>query len=225
MRVLRLLAAVAVAAPVAHGAWGVAYAPVDASAPRPAIVFLHGMWAGPDDACPPLRDAASRFGYFVCPRGNTPFDAGVMWSGTAADAAGSVRVALDEVARVVGGKLDRAAGGTLVGYSNGAYFAAELARAQPARWPGLVLIGMKLDLDAERLRAAGVQRVVLAAGEQDEAKAPLQALAQQLDAGGVRSRFATLGAGGHALPPDMPARLCDAIAWVRQVDGRVCDGL
>jgi predicted esterase len=225
MRVLALLAAVGVAAPVARGAWGVAYAPSDASTPRPAIVFLHGMWAGPEDACPPLREAASRFGYLVCPRGNTPFDAGVMWSGTAADAAGPVRAALDEVTRVAGGKLDRAAGGTLVGYSNGAYFAAELARAQPGRWPGLVLIGMKVDLDAERLRAAGVQRVVLVAGDQDEAKAPLQALAQQLDAGGVRARFASLGPGGHALPADMPARLCEAIAWVRQADGRVCDGL
>jgi hypothetical protein len=83
--------ATVLASPQAHGAWGVAYAPVDVTAPRPALVFLHGMWAGPEDACPLLRDAVARFGFLVCPRGNTPFDAGVMWSGTGADAAGPVR--------------------------------------------------------------------------------------------------------------------------------------
>jgi len=218
-------AAAVFASPLARGPWGVAYAPADATAPRPALVFLHGMWAGPEDACPALHDAAARFGFFVCPRGNTPFDAGTMWTGTAADAAGPVRAALDAADRMAPGKLDRGGEGTLLGYSNGAYFAAELARAQPGRWPGLVLIGMKLDLDPAGLRGAGVRRIVLAAGDQDETRPSMQALAQRLDEGGLASRFVTLGPGGHAFPPDMPARICDAIAWVREVDRAVCDGL
>jgi predicted esterase len=222
---LALAVATGFASPQVQGPWGVAYPPADATAPRPAVVFLHGMWAGPEEACPLLREAASRFGFLVCPRGNTPFDAGVMWSGTAADAAGPVRAALDEAARMAQGKLDRAADGTLIGYSNGAYFAAELARAQPGRWPGLVLIGMKLDLDPARLRAAGVRRVVLAAGDQDETRPSMQALAQRFDDGGLPSRFIGLGPGGHAFPPDMPARMCDAIAWVRAVDRAVCEGM
>jgi predicted esterase len=217
--------ATVLASPQAHGAWGVAYAPVDVTAPRPALVFLHGMWAGPEDACPLLREAAARFGFLVCPRGNTPFDAGVMWSGTGADAAGPVRAALDEAGRMPQGKLDRAAEGTLIGYSNGAYFAAELARSQPGRWPGLVLIAMKLDLDPARLRAAGVRRVVLAAADQDDTRSSMQALAQKLDEGGLPSRFVSLGPGGHAFPADMPARMCDAIAWVRDADRAVCQGL
>jgi predicted esterase len=217
--------AMVLASPQAQGAWGVAYAPLDLKAPRPALVFLHGMWAGPEDACPLLREAASRFGFLVCPRGNTPFDAGVMWSGTGADAAGPVRAALDEASRLPQGKLDRGAEGTLIGYSNGAYFAAELARTQPGRWPGLVLIGMRLDLDPARLRAAGVRRVALAAGDQDDTRSSMQALAQKLDDGGLPSRFVSLGRGGHAFPADMPARMCDAIAWVRDADRAVCDGL
>jgi predicted esterase len=217
--------ATVLASPQAHGAWGVAYPPADPTTPRPAIVFLHGMWAGPEDACPPLRDAATRFGFLVCPRGNTPFDAGTMWTGTAAEAAGPLRTALDEAARLTPGKLDRAAEGTLVGYSNGAYFAAELARAQPGRWPGLVLLGMNLDLDPARLLAAGVRRVVLAAGEQDDTRAPMQALAQKLDAAGLSARFVSLGPGGHAFPPDMASRTCAMIAWVRDADPRVCVGL
>jgi len=203
--------ATVLASPQAHGAWGVAYSPADPTTPRPAIVFLHGMWAGPEDACPPLRDAATRFGFLVCPRGNTPFDAGTMWTGTAADAAGPLRAALDEAARMKPGKLDRAAEGTLVGYSNGAYFAAELA--------------MNLDLDPARLRAAGVRRVMLAAGDQDETRIPLQALAQTLDGAGLSARFVSLGPGGHAFPPDIASRTCAMIAWVRDADPRVCVGL
>ena len=52
-----------------HGAWGVAYAPLDASAPKPAIVFLHGMWASPEDSCGAFEHAATPFGFLVCPRG------------------------------------------------------------------------------------------------------------------------------------------------------------
>jgi predicted esterase len=217
--------ATVLASPQAQGPWGVAYAPADLAAPRPALVFLHGMWAGPEDACPLLREAASRFGFLVCPRGNTPFDAGVMWSGTGADAAGPVRAALDEAARMPQGKLDRVAPGTLIGYSNGAYFAAELAQSQPGRWPGLVLIGMKLDLDPAHLRASGVRRVALAAGEQDDTRPSMQALAQKLDTGGVPSRFVSLGPGGHAFPPDMPSRMCDAVAGVRAAGRSAYEGL
>ena len=118
----------------AHGAWGVAYAPIDARTPKPAIVFLHGMWAGPEDSCPLFESAATPFGSLVCPRGNTPFgDGGTMWAGRYTDAAGPIRAALDGAAALVPGKLDRVHDGTLVGYSNGAYFAAEVACSEPGR--------------------------------------------------------------------------------------------
>jgi predicted esterase len=200
----------------AHGGWGVAYPPADASETRPAIVFLHGMWSSPEDACATFEPAASPFGFLVCPRGNAPLGEGKMWAGTYASVAPNVHAALDATAAMVPGKLDRAAGGTLMGYSNGAYFAAEIALHEPGRWTGLVLLSMHLELDAPRLQAVGIRRVVLAAGDKDMAGPSMKTLADALDAAGLPSRYVSLGPGGHELPRDLDSRMIEPVAWVRQ---------
>ncbi len=208
-----------------RGPWGVAYAPADLSRTRPPIVFLHGMWAGPEDACPPFARAAAPFGFLVCPRGNAPVgDASDrrMWKGTHFDAERQIEAALRAVEVAAPGRLDRG-GGTLVGYSNGAYFAAEIASSQRGRWRGLVVLAMRLDLDAARLSAAGVERVVLAAGERDGAYGSMRAAAERLVASGVAARFMSLGAGGHELPADLASQMCAALAWAR--DERLCSGV
>jgi predicted esterase len=209
--------------PHLQGDWGMAYAPADVASPRPPIVFLHGMWATPEDSCAPFEEGATPFGFLVCPRANAPLGDGgghgwTMWTGGYAEASRSIHAALDAADALAPGKrADR--DGTLIGYSNGAYFAAEVACAEPGRWSGLVLLSMKLDLDPKRLTAAGVRRVLLAAGDRDDASAPMQALATRLATGGVDSRFMSLGDVGHPFPSDMSARMCAAIAWVR---GSIC---
>ncbi len=201
------------------GAWGVAYPPADATAPHAPIVYLHGMWATPEDSCPLLEHAATARGFLVCPRGNSPSEPeGRMWTGTYASVAPSVHAALAIASALSPGTLDRSAGGTLVGYSNGAYFAAEIAMHEPGRWTGLVLLSMRLDLDADRLRAAGVHRVVLAAGDRDGAVAAMRAQAERLSAAGLPARFMSLGDVGHDLPvpPGIDGVLAEALAWVAQ---------
>ena len=219
------------ASPRAQGDWGVAYAPEDRAAPKPAIVFLHGMWASPEDSCESFESAATPFGFLVCPRANAPMgDAGpgyMMWSGGYAEAARSIHAALDAADALAPGKR-AGQGGTLMGFSNGAYFAAEVACSEPGRWSGLVLMSMKLDLDAKRLARAGVTRVVLAAGDRDGARTSMEALAARLNRepgdgrGGpaLEARYMSLGDVGHAFPSDMGARMCAAIAWVR---GSTCN--
>jgi predicted esterase len=214
--------AVLLASAPAHGAWGVAYGPVDARTPKPAIVFLHGMWGSPEDSCGPFESAATRFGFLVCPRGNAPLGEGRMWSGSYADAARAIHAAMDAAEALAPGKLDRSGGGTLVGYSNGAWFAAEVACAERGRWTGLVLLSMKLDLDATRLQAAGVRRIVLAAGDEDETHTSMQALARRLDGGELQARFMSLGPVGHPFPADMSAKMCAAVSWARGVDAGEC---
>jgi predicted esterase len=212
--------------PHAQGAWGVAYRPVDVTAPRPAIVFLHGMWASPEDSCEPFARAATAFGFLVCPRGNAPLGDGTdgkMWRGTHLDAERQIESALAGAEALAPGKLDRTAPGTIVGYSNGAYFAAEVASSRGGRWAGLVVLSMKLDLDARKLSAAGVKRVLLGAGDRDGARASMEALAARLNDQGLSARFMSLGPGGHEFPPDMAARMCAAVAWVRDADERACE--
>jgi predicted esterase len=205
-----------------HGAWGVAYPPQDATAPRPAILYMHGMWSSPEEQCALFERSATAFGVLVCPRGNSPNGDGRMWTGTYASVAPSVHAALDAAGAAAPGKLDRSAPGTLVGYSNGAYFAAEVAQAEKGKWAGLLLLSMRLELDPARLRAAGVKRVVLASGDKDPTRDGLKALAEKLDAAGVQARFVSLGPGGHELPADMDARMCEPIAWLREADPAAC---
>ncbi|MBV9945696.1 MAG: hypothetical protein JOZ69_02485 [Myxococcales bacterium] len=215
-------AGVLLAATRGQGPWGVAYAPADPSAPRPAIVFLHGMWASPEDSCAFFERGAAPFGFLVCPRGNAPLGEGRMWTGTYATVAPSVHAAMRAAESLAPGKLDRAAPGTMLGYSNGAYFAVEMARGEPGRWTGLVLLSMHVELDAGALRAAGVRRVVLAAADRDGAHDSMRAQAEHLTAAGFPARFMSLGPGGHEFPRDMSARMCVAIAWVQDVDPAAC---
>jgi predicted esterase len=215
-----ILAASLFATTTTHGAWGVAYAPHDLDRPRPAIVYLHGMWASPGY----FARGSIPFGFLVCPRGNAPLGEGRMWAGSYRSVAPSVHAALRAAEALAPGKLDGSGDGTLVGYSNGAYFAVEVALAEPGKWSGLVLLSMKLDLDPARLRAAGIERVVFAAGERDAARASMQRLAQTMAAGGLESRFISLGPVGHEFPRDMETRMCAAIAWVRRGDVGACGG-
>ena len=203
----------------AQGAWGVAYGPETAAAePRPALVLLHGMWSSAEEMCSLVEPAAGPRGFLVCPRGNAPLGEGKMWTGGYETVAPAVHRALDAASSMGAGPLDPA-GGTLLGYSNGAYFAAEVAMHEPGKWSGLVLLSMHLDLTASRLLAAGIRRVVVGAADQ-----------------GAHSR------GGHGLPrrearrrrprspdalreprprrprapaPTWEARLREAVAWVR----------
>ncbi|MGD0527961.1 MAG: hypothetical protein ABSE49_22700, partial [Polyangiaceae bacterium] len=68
--------------------------------------------------------------------------------------------------------------------------------------------------------------IVLAAGDKDGAHDAMKALAARTDAAGVPTRFVSLGPVGHELPlpapSDMDARMCGAIAWVREADPAAC---
>jgi len=203
------------AASRAHGSWGVAFAPANATSPRPPIVYLHGMWASPEDSCAIFERGATEFGFLVCPRGNAPFGDGNMWSGTYADAEKQIGPALAAAEALAPGKMDRGGDGTLIGYSNGAYFAVEVACAEPGRWSALILLSMKLNLDPTRLRTAGVRRVLLAAGDRDGAQASMRQVADGLKTAGLDARFMSLGPGGHPFPVDMADRMVEAIRWAR----------
>ena len=62
------------------------------------IVYLHGMWASPEDSCGFFERSATPFGFLVCPRGNAPLGDGKMWAGTYASVAPRLHAALDAAA-------------------------------------------------------------------------------------------------------------------------------
>src|SRR5205814_9579966 len=118
------------------------------AAARPAVVYLHGMCGEPQNGCPWFAEGASSFGWLVCPRANatcgTPgvgSPTGPSWSGSPAERRATVDAALAAAAREHPNEIDLGARTVLVGFSQGAYLALDLALATPAKYKGLLLIG------------------------------------------------------------------------------------
>lgn len=186
--------------------WGIAFRPPSANAP--AIVYLHGMWASPEDSCAPFEKAAVALGApLVCPRGNRPRASGGAFGGRLSDKRRSLDDALTALS------LDH--GGTLAGFSSGAAFASDLAVADPGKWTGLVLMSMKLEIRPIAWKTAGVRRIVFAAGELDGTYAFMKSAAQTCEKAGLPARFVSLGRVGHHFAVDMDDRMAEAISWLR----------
>jgi len=86
------------------------------------------------------------------------------------------------------------------------------------RYPRVILIGARIQPNAERLRAAGVERLLLAAGEWDMMRGHMAGRARALSRRGFPAVFQSLGAVGHAFPADFPALLRRALAWTAGQD-------
>jgi predicted esterase len=177
-------------------------------------VYLHGIHGRAENGCPWLRDGASQVGWLVCPDANEHLANDTFsWSGTVAEQHDVVARA-ERAAQAQG--ADAEAAGVLIGFSQGAYVALDLVRARLGHHRGLVLIGADVAPSAATLQAAGVDRIVLAAGDLDGASAPMRRAAERLRHEGMDVRFVPLGPVGHSYQAsdDGPKEaLRDAIAW------------
>jgi predicted esterase len=148
-------------------------------------VVLHGMCSDPEPMCSLYATVDRGASWLLCPAGNgSCSDGSPDWAGPPASRAADVDAALDALAR----DLDPGAAARpalLAGYSRGAFTARDLALLRPGRYAALVLLSAAISPDPARLRAAGVRRVLLAAGDLDGAHASMQRTAQKLTAAGL----------------------------------------
>jgi predicted esterase len=186
----------------------------DSASPRPLTVMLHGMCGHPQSACAPFVDVATSRGWLVCPRGEDVCGGGTRWRLHGPDDAQLVEASVRAIARDHAAEVDTNAPRVLVGFSLGGIAAVEIAQASAGKYTGLVVIASQVHPDAGLLKRAGVQRVVLAAGDLDMTSAPLQEDARVLSASGVATRFVSLGHYGHGYPPDMEQRMRQPMVWV-----------
>ena len=75
------------------------------------------------------------------------------------------------------------------------------------------LVGSRVSPAALLLRANGVERVLLAAGEFDGARPDMTLAARVLDRAGMPARFVSLGRAGHSFAPS-EAWLREALGWL-----------
>jgi pimeloyl-ACP methyl ester carboxylesterase len=190
-----------------------AAAPAFAAQAAPLVIVLHGMCSDPANDCARWSDAAAVPGWLLCPSGDTPCDSGYDWS-----------PGVRERARHLDGVLGMARAqwqpwlgsqpAVLVGFSRGAFVARDVAQASPGRYRGLLLIGAAVELEPERLREAGVRRVVLACGDLDGARPSMVHAAAVLRSAGLPTRFVSTGRIYHQLPADVGATLGAALGWL-----------
>ncbi len=196
-----------------------AFRPTDVSSPRPAVVYLNGRCGKTTNGCPHFREGTEGFGWLVCPPANAACPGGgASWGGTSSDRRAIVDAAVADVARAFPGQVDTAAPTVLIGFSQGAWIALDLARQTPAKYTGLLLIGADVEPRPSDLAAAGVTRVVLSAGAYDAAAAPMARTAKALAAAGVDARFVSLGTVGHTYVADADhaGALTAALVWLER---------
>lgn len=188
--------------------------PTDTSGPRPIVMMLHGMCDAPQNECGYFHQGAKEAGYLVCPRANIGCGGGAFqWT---ADPKVLDPLLASSLAAVAGAvDLDAKGDNVLVGFSQGASRAVDAATRSGVHFSGLVLIAAVFTPDVARLKAAGVRRVWLTAGDFDQSRKSMLTSTRLLAAGGIEARFASLGQVGHTFPSDMPARMEEAISWVR----------
>jgi len=182
---------------------------------RPVTVVLHGMGGHPQSACGPFVDVTTSRGWLVCPKGEDPYGNGSRWRLRGPDDANLVEASIGAIAHEHTGEVDTTRPRVLVGFSLGGIAAVQIAQASSSgKYAGLVVIASQVHPDAAALKKAGVQRVVLAAGDLDMTSAPLQQDARVLAQQGMPTRFVSLGKFGHGYPADMEARMREPMTWV-----------
>jgi predicted esterase len=188
-----------------------------ARGPMPVVMMLHGMCGDARFACDFWSDAGREGSWLICPGGNARCGEYDDWKGTGEDKAAALDQAIEAVDRAYGaGAVTHAAGDILIGFSRGAFVARDVAYARPGRFRALVLLGASLSPDAARLKASGIQKIVMAAGEYDGARPTMQRAARALDAAGIPTRYVSLGRIPHALPDNLGEILRVELAWIRE---------
>ena len=201
----------------ADGPGIVAYPPPEGSGPQPVTVMLHGMCSEPERACRHFAETVSERGWLLCP----PATQGCPGGGSTWPFKGfepAIEAGIERVRERHPGRLDESSGRTLIGFSLGAFRALSLAQSAKGAYPRVILIGAKIYPDARLLARAGVERLLLAAGDYDMMNAHMRGRVRSLARQGFPVAFQSYGPVGHAFPRDFSEFLTRGLDWVEGGD-------
>jgi pimeloyl-ACP methyl ester carboxylesterase len=165
-----------------------------AATTRRALVYLHGV-CGNIEAIGSWAEPASRFGTVVALRGDRKCDVPGRYRWNQDTVLLDMRIdrALAAVAEARRGLLDTQ-GPALIGYSQGATRAMELARRFPDKYLLVALGGSPVAPGIDRL--SGARAIAVFGGERESMEAMRRGF-DELVAAGKRSRFFVLPGAGH----------------------------
>jgi predicted esterase len=179
--------------------------------------MLHGMCSEPVRACRHFARTVNERGWLLCPRATRRCEGGgSTWPFTGFER--DVEAGIARVRERHPGKLDERQGRTLVGFSLGAFRALSLAQTSSGTYPRVILIGAKIYPDARLLARAGVERLLLAAGDYDMMSAHMRGRSRWLARQGFPVAFQSYGRVGHAFPGNFSDLLERGLDWVEGQD-------
>ncbi len=180
---------------------------------RRAFVYLHGVCGDPGAVESWVHVVTAR-GTLVVLRGESPCASRPgrsSWKAPATTIAARIERALAAVRAHRGGLLDSNEA-VLIGYSQGAARAEQLARLRPDAFPRVVLASGPTPPEPEAL--AGAAAVAVLAGSK-EYQAPLEIGVAALCEAGLRARFFSLPGAAHGEYGHEGARVVDQVlAWL-----------
>jgi predicted esterase len=194
---------------------GVVVYPAQAPGAHRVTVLLHGMCGEPQNACSHFAPQVTADEHLLCPRASRRCDGGgSTWPQSGFEQ--KIEQAVQRAMAVLGDKVERTQGRTLIGYSLGAYRALELAQHGAGKYPRVMLIGARILANQKLLRANGVERLLLSAGAWDMMNEPMRRETQRLVRSGFTTRFLGLGPVGHAFTPSLQEYLPEALRWLKE---------
>ncbi len=197
------------------------YPPTGDASRSPLVVMLHATCMQPASVCNWFGEAGRDTGWLVCPSGNGTCAGEPDWEGSGRAKAAFLERAIARVEDRVGAFVDDTPG-VLIGWSRGAFAARDMVVARrdlvSRHFTGLVLIAAQVAPDAATLRAAGIRRVVMAAGDYDMSRPMMVGAVDALHRAGMEARYVSLGKIGHAWPADFEKTMREPIAWAAERD-------
>jgi predicted esterase len=183
--------------------------------------MLHATCMQPSSVCNWFGDAGRDTGWLVCPSGNGTCAGEPDWEGSGRAKAAFLERAITRVEERVGPFVGDEPG-VLIGWSRGAFAARDMVIARrdlvSRRFTGLVLIAAQVAPDAATLRAAGIRRIVMAAGDYDLSRPMMSGAVDALRREGMEARYVSLGRIGHVWPADFEKTMREPIAWAAERD-------
>jgi predicted esterase len=150
------------------------YEPVGAGrlSMKPVIVYLHGRGGNPQEECRRWSRIARRYGWLICPSGQSVHGAGRAWDNNWLSAHTATMAAITAL-RARYGRRVQLYGNTLVGFSEGAYAAMNVGVREPRTFNRWLILAANTTywggpgLDALSTARERVRRVYLITGERD----------------------------------------------------------
>ena len=200
------------------------YPPLADEPRSPLVVVLHATCMEPASVCDWFGAAGRDSGWLVCPSGNSTCYGEPDWYGNGSTKGAFLERAIAKVQESIPSFVDNERRGVLFGWSRGAFAARDILYAASSgkdpkladlssRFRGLVLVAAQVTPDVAKLRAVGITRVVMAAGDLDMSAPTMTAAVKTLKKHGMEARWISLGKIGHVWPEDFDARMREPIAW------------